>query len=138
MTCLIFLCMSSPCSAIYIKNTNALRYKSSEPDAVKSIIKDSYMHNFPTSRKTLLEAQDLVQDVMESNSEANFAMHSWVSNDTRGLSPVTETEHLNTSKFSNFYDEKRGRVLGLFWDQKEDVLGFNVGWEKNPGKYFEK
>ena len=80
MKSLIFGAKSSPCSAIYVRNENALSYLDKYPDAAKSIMRNGYMGNYLTSQKTEQEASNTMQNVVEINLAANFEMHDWASN----------------------------------------------------------
>ena len=77
MKCLIFGAKSSPCSAIYVKNENALSFLDQYLDAAKSIMRNNYMDDYLTSQKTEQEASNTIQNVVEINLAANFEMHDW-------------------------------------------------------------
>ena len=81
MTCLVFGANSSPCSAIYIKDTNAKVFAVEKPVASRSIINNPYVDDFLSSCETAEEASHVIRDVIDSH--ANFAMHGWGSNDSR-------------------------------------------------------
>lgn len=132
MTCLIFGARSSPCSAMYVKNQNASRYERSKPVAARSIIEDSYMDDFMTSVRTLLEARNLVRDVACINSEANFVMHGWASNDPRVFENLALIGTTTGDTKTTLCDQEEERVLGLYWDKTSDELGFNLGMSKIP------
>ena len=131
MTCLIFGAKSFPCSAMYVKNQNALRYQQSHPTAVRSIVEDSYMDDFLSSTKTVREAKSLVRQVNQINSEANFSMHGWASNNPRvfdGFDPIIDLER---DRNATFCDHESERVMGLYWDRISDELGFGKDTIRN-------
>ena len=132
MTSLIFGAKSSPCSAIFVKNKNAERFSKSNPDASISIIKNSYMDDYLASRRTELEAENLVKDVIKINSEANFEMYGWSSNIPGVVNNISQVEQLANKKEMRLCDRGGERVLGLFWDTETDELKFNVSFSKVP------
>ncbi|XP_058803555.1 uncharacterized protein LOC131671274 [Phymastichus coffea] len=129
MTCLIFGSKSSPCSALYVKNCNAERYAETKPVAARSIIKNSYMDDYLVSGGSIEEMQKLVRDVKQINSEANFVLHGWASNDERIVKFVNKDEKLGRETKASLCNVEE-RVLGLYWDCENDKLSFNVGINK--------
>ncbi|XP_058797666.1 uncharacterized protein LOC131667915 [Phymastichus coffea] len=129
MTCLIFGSKSSPCSALYVKNCNAERYAETTPVAARSIIKNSYMDDYLVSGGSIEEMQKLVRDVKQINSEANFVLHRWASNDERIVKFVNKDEKLGRETKASLCNVEE-RVLGLYWDCENDKLSFNIGINK--------
>ena len=128
MITLIFGSTASPTSAIYVKNENAARFSQTKPMAAASIKKNSYMDDFLASLPSTKETKKLISDVIEINSEVGFVMHGWASNDEQIISSICTEDKLKIKKQANLSKEER--VLGLYWDQDGDNLGFNVGFEK--------
>ena len=58
MTCLVFGANSSPCSALYVKDTNAKEFSKTKPEASKSIVINSYVDDYLASRKRINEAKN--------------------------------------------------------------------------------
>ncbi|XP_076385089.1 uncharacterized protein LOC143263989 [Megachile rotundata] len=132
MSTLIFGAKSSPCSAIYVKDKNAKDCNEAHPEAVRSIINDSYMDDFLSSRRTVREAAELVRDVIAINARANFAMHGWASNKAEALrNSVDHGQRLEQGDM-RLGDRGGERVLGLFWDTQTDELKFNVELKNIP------
>lgn len=129
MTCIIFGANSSPTSALYVKDENAKTFAKTKPDASISVVRNSYMDDYLSSKPTCAQAEVLINDVRDINLAANFVMHSWASNHPQVLKGVTETGGVKNDKLQ-LCDRGGERVLGLFWDTKNDTLGFNVGLEK--------
>ncbi|XP_076660478.1 uncharacterized protein LOC143363834 [Halictus rubicundus] len=131
MTSLIFGAKPSPCSAMFVKDENARSFAGRKPRSAASIINNSYMDDFLASRRTVQEAACLVRDVVNINANANFEMHGWVSNDERALLGMNVRDLSEISK-NPLCIQKGERVLGLFWDTRFDMLGFNIGMVKIP------
>ncbi|XP_058789847.1 uncharacterized protein LOC131663444 [Phymastichus coffea] len=125
-TSLVFGSKSSPCSAIYIKNKNAEIFAKEKPEPAHHIVKSSYMDDFLASGTSVEQMQRLVNDVIRINSNANFNMHGWASNDDRVVDQVCEEKKLERVTEAILCDIE-DRILGLFWDRIKDVLRFNVG-----------
>lgn len=129
MTSLMFGKKSAPCSAIFVKNKNAERFAKVKPRAAASIKVNCYMDDYLVSGQSLKEMQELVRDVTLINSEANFEMHGWASNDPRVVENVCDDKRLGREAKASLRD-KEERVLGVYWDRQADSLGFNVGLKK--------
>ncbi|XP_076394270.1 uncharacterized protein LOC143265515, partial [Megachile rotundata] len=132
MSTLIFGAKSSPCSAIYVKDKNAKDCNEAHPEAVRSIINDSYMDDFLSSRRTVREAAELVRDVIAINARANFAMHGWASNKAEALRNSVDHGQRLEQGDTRLGDRGGERVLGLFWDTQNDELKFNVELKNIP------
>lgn len=118
MLTLLFGSKCSPCSAIYVKNKNAERFRKSHPRAVEAIIKRTYFDDFLQSVDSLEEAHYLKKMVTEINSKAGFKMHGWTSNHA-SLRAESQVESLDFLKLAACE-----RALGLQWDVDPDTLTF--------------
>ena len=136
MTCLVFGANSSPCSAIYIKDTNVKVFAAEKPVASRSIINNSYVDDFLSSSETAEEASHVIRDVIEINSHANFAMHGWASNESSILENTQNSASSQNVRQTQLCKQKNKRVLGLSWDTQTDLLGFNVGLDRIPADFF--
>lgn len=133
MTSLIFGSKSSPCSAIYIKNSNAMEFADLMPDAVSAIINNTYMDDFLLSVNSEIEATLLINQVSEVNSKAGFKMHEWSSNKPNVLNLLSQDSTKSTVDLSlNNLENKSEKVLGLRWDTNSDKFIFNLGLNKIP------
>lgn len=130
MSSMIFGAVSSPFTALYIKNKNALELQDRYPKAAQAIIFDHYMDDFIGSVDDVQEAVQLAADIFTVHKSAGFEMRGWVSNVPSALSllpkeclletpPPLDVElgHLATSV----------RTLGLIWQPARDSIGFNTG-----------
>ncbi|XP_066600810.1 uncharacterized protein [Prorops nasuta] len=120
------------CSAIYVKDRNAELFKETKPDAVRVIKRNCYADDILTSRKTVNEAKKLVQDIIEINAQANFMLHGWASNSQKVIAATDDQAISKDSSKTQIGEKGEERVLGLFWDQETDMLGFNVGLDRVP------
>ena len=87
------------------------------------------MDNCLSSGRSLEEMRKRVRDVSLINSEANFVMHGWASNDLRVVEEVREESKLNSDTKADLCNQEE-RVLGLYWDRDLDTFSFNVGLNK--------
>ena len=72
MTSLLFGAKASPSTAMYIKNKNAESFLSIYPEAVKSVIENSYMDDYLDSCNSAEEAISRIRQVTEINKRANW------------------------------------------------------------------
>ena len=128
MTTLIFGSTASPCSAQYVKNTNAKCFLKQKPRASKSIEDDSYMDDYLKSCATEEEAIELVNDVTKINKAGGFEMHGWASNCATVVPHSGKGE--GKSHETKIGDRGGEKVLGLYWDTQTDELRFNVAFDK--------
>ena len=128
---LIFGSISSPATAIYVKNKNAKKFAGITRLALaaRSIKENTYMDDFLYSGKSVLEVKQMVKDVSFINGEANFIMHGWASNEDQIVEEVRDKNKLGKEKQATLCN-KEERVLGIYWDQKTDLFSFNVGLNK--------
>ncbi|XP_058816184.1 uncharacterized protein LOC131679471 [Topomyia yanbarensis] len=114
----------SPCSAQYVKNTNARDFSERYPEAATAIINNTYVDDYLDSRDTIEEAAKLAVDVRTVHSKAGFEIRNWQSNSDQVLRRVgVET----TNAVKSFSAEKTTvaeRVLGIMWIPDEDVFVF--------------
>uniref|UniRef100_A0ABD2WWD8 RNase H type-1 domain-containing protein n=2 Tax=Trichogramma kaykai TaxID=54128 RepID=A0ABD2WWD8_9HYME len=118
----LFGAKSSPATAIFIKNKNAMNFKEVFPDTARSIEKNSYMDDFLESCDTEEEARSRVKQVIEISCTASWEMHGWASNGRHVLENIDGVVEENSAVGVVSSDE---RVLGLHWDPKLDLLSFN-------------
>lgn len=124
MNVMIFGATSSPCSAQYVKNTNALRYLEKFPRAVDGILKRFYVDDYMDSFSKEEEALVVVKKVIEINRDAGFELRNVISNSElvrRQLGNKCDAIVMNLDLEKENLAEK---VLGLFWDTNTDQFLF--------------
>ncbi|XP_052755581.1 uncharacterized protein LOC128201752 [Galleria mellonella] len=132
MSSMIFGAVSSPFTAIYMKNKNALEFKDQYPDAVHGIIYDTYMDDYIGSVDSSDEAAQLAADIVNIHARAGLEMRGWVSNDPKALrllpnhllSESVSNINLNLANFPS--STPCVRALGLYWHPSSDLIGFNT------------
>ncbi|XP_048483865.1 uncharacterized protein LOC125489998 [Plutella xylostella] len=136
MTSLIFGATSSPSTAIYVKNINALKYEATHPEAVDAIINKHYVDDYLDSHKTEEQAIKVAQDVRDIHRRGHFVPRQWASNSEAVLKALGETG--NEPMNIKIDDGSSERVLGLIWRPKSDALGFNLDLARLPPAVIEK
>ncbi|XP_053620234.1 uncharacterized protein LOC128680823 [Plodia interpunctella] len=121
MTSLLFGATSSPSTAIYVKNHNALLHQEEFPEAVDPIINNHYMDDYLQSFDTAAEANRVAQAVDAVHRRGNFVLQKWASNDSNAIAglavePMTPNVNINEEE----------KILGLVWRIADDTLGFNL------------
>ncbi|XP_063830265.1 uncharacterized protein LOC135079544 [Ostrinia nubilalis] len=134
MSSMIFGATSSPCTALYLKNKNALEFQNSYPKAAQSIIENHYMDDYLESFESVEEAARLASEIVTVHKAAGFEMRSWVSNHAEALTLLpldlraTEASEVGLGPSS----PSRIRVLGLTWLVGDDSLSFLKSIPKFP------
>ncbi|XP_063821243.1 uncharacterized protein LOC135071381 [Ostrinia nubilalis] len=136
MSSMIFGATSSPCTALYLKNKNALDHQHLYPDAAQAIVNNHYMDDYLGSLDDVDGAARLAADIVKVHSLAGFEMRSWVSNKPEALSLLppelcnltTPQVGLGPSSSSSSVSSSSDciRILGLSWNIVEDNLYFRI------------
>ncbi|GBP97480.1 hypothetical protein EVAR_46153_1 [Eumeta japonica] len=131
MTSLIFGATSSPATSIYIKNFNAEKYRETEPEVHRAVIKNHYVDDYIQSFETEQKAIDIAQRVRDVHREARFELKQWTSNSKRLLTALNETSEQKKS-IDLHTENSSERVLGLNWNSDRDELTFNLNLARLP------
>ncbi|XP_055539431.1 uncharacterized protein LOC129726582 [Wyeomyia smithii] len=108
----MFGATSSPCTAQFIKNKNALDYAELYPKAVDAIIMNHYVDDFLSSVNSVEEAVQLVRQVQLIHAAGGFEFGKILSSSQEVLDLLGETG-TSDSKSLNFEKERvYERVLG--------------------------
>jgi hypothetical protein len=105
---------SSPTSAQYVKNRNALEFREEFPDAVKAITECHNVDDYLGSTESITEAIKLALDVIEVHKRGGFHICNWTSNSRQILESIPEefrAQEFKELKLSE--DLPIIRVLGL-------------------------
>ena len=129
MITLLFGAMSSPCTALYIKNKNASLFLPKYPDTAYSLIENCYMDDFLDSCKTLEEAKARVSEAIEINKHANWEMHGWASNCCSIIANVNSGDRADKPVMMK-NEQKIEKILGLHWLNSSDELAFKINENK--------
>lgn len=132
MTSMIFGSTSSPCSAIYVKNKNAMEFQREYPDAVHRIIHKHYMDDYLDSVDNELEAIRLIKEVTKIHRQGGFEMQRWSSNSQAVLNSISEKERITTPPSRDLDPGHVERTLGLKWNPQSDQFHFAVDLERIP------
>ncbi|XP_058793748.1 uncharacterized protein LOC131673775 [Phymastichus coffea] len=130
MRVLLFGAKSSPSTALYIKNKNAMTFQSQFPIASQKLIENCYMDDYLDSFESSQEANDIVKQVIKINEKSDFKMHSWSSNCRLALVDIHSSAQSKEIINSLNLDESVEKVLGLKWLNSSDCLTFNFNSKK--------
>ncbi|XP_062710849.1 uncharacterized protein LOC134288933 [Aedes albopictus] len=114
-----------PCSAQYVKNTNAKEFASKFPRASEAIVKAHYVDDYLDSVDSIDEAVQLVEDVKLVHAQGGFEIRNFSSNSAEVLQRLGETKPVE--KKSMILDKvvDTERVLGMMWQPRVDVFTFD-------------
>ncbi|XP_036319769.1 uncharacterized protein LOC118734157 [Rhagoletis pomonella] len=132
MTTMIFGAVCSPCIAERVKNKNAERFETEFPKAASTIINNHYVDDLVASFDVAHEAITVCQQIVNINLEAGFELRDFISNCSnveRALNktPPTMREIINMER-----SETAEKVLGMYWNTKEDVFEFHTKFHRVP------
>ncbi|XP_058827675.1 uncharacterized protein LOC131687608 [Topomyia yanbarensis] len=116
----------SPCSAQYVKNTNAMDYSDRYPEAALAIVENTYVNDYLDSRDTIEEVVNLAINVRLMHGKAGFEIRNWQSNSEQVLAWVGEDDPKATKKFSAEKATVAERILGMMWIPNEDIFAFTA------------
>ncbi|XP_075162909.1 uncharacterized protein LOC142235544 [Haematobia irritans] len=133
MDVMIFGASCAPSISQFVKNFNADKFVEKYPIAVKAIKENHYVDDLLDSVATDEKALQLINDVTYVHSQGGFNIRNRVSNSE--LVRNTYSNHIaHSAKCINDKDEdnKVEKVLGVFWEQYEDVITFKISpWLMN-------
>nr|XP_049703884.1 uncharacterized protein LOC126056149 [Helicoverpa armigera] len=130
MTSVIFGATSSPSTAIYVKNKNALEHATEYPAAAEAIINNHYMDDYLHSFHSETEFISVTSQVNMIHKKACFELRGWASNKPGLLHELIDTN--SAVKTEVDLGEKEEKTLGLRWFTTTDKLGFRANLRNTP------
>ncbi|XP_055612596.1 uncharacterized protein LOC129759214 [Uranotaenia lowii] len=116
----------SPCSALFIKNKNALAHASEFPEASKSIVDNTYMDDWLVSVDTVEEAVRLSEEVKRIHAAGGFQLSKFISNVPEVLERLGELNSPLDKNLDFDQAENMERVLGMIWIPSADMFTFST------------
>ncbi|XP_055590680.1 uncharacterized protein LOC129742764 [Uranotaenia lowii] len=117
---------SSPATAQYVKNTNALQFRDEAPRAVAEIVDGHYVDDFVSSFPTIQEAQQISAKVKEIHQKGGFELRNFCSNSPELLTYLNEQAETTTKVLGVDKNDDTERVLGMMWVTTNDTLQFST------------
>lgn len=130
MNVMTFGAASSPCTAQFVKNTNAKRFENTYPVAYNGIVNNHYVDDYLESVDTTCEALKLAKDIIYIHAQGGFVIRNWCSNVYEiyhALNPDPVNRTISISGSTNVE-----KILGVYWISDEDVITFKLStaiWE---------
>ena len=107
--------------AIAALRKTADMYEAEYPEASRTIKDNSYVDDILDSVKDVKQAKSVTNDIDTVLANGNFFVKEWhISHDEQ----KENDEHIR--KVRPHRDEKHERVLGMVWNQHEDILSFKT------------
>lgn len=128
MKAMTFGSTSSPCSAQYVKNLNAMEHAQEFSEAALAIIERHYVDDYFDSAHLEQDAINRFQQVTEIHRRGGFTIRNWTCNSANVLDHVPENLRAIQNK-SNITNETE-RVLGLHWNASKDIFTYLVNFSK--------
>ncbi|XP_048481536.1 uncharacterized protein LOC105393818 [Plutella xylostella] len=128
MKSVIFGATSSPCTAIYVKNSNAERYKDIYPEAAEAVVRNHYVDDYLASYETEEEAVRISTEVNKIHHFANYDLQKWTSNSRIVLAQLSSSE----AEDPRLLQLDPGKLLGMVWHPEDDTLSFNLNKHRIP------
>ncbi|XP_043062722.1 uncharacterized protein LOC122319461 [Drosophila yakuba] len=127
MNVMTFGAACSPSASHYVKTMNALKYRDSDPKAVKAITDYHYVDDYVDSFATESEAISVSTRVKEIHKDAGFELCQFSSS-----SPTVETALGPGRVKSVGWGEAEEKILGMRWQVAKDDFRFNVEYHRVP------
>ncbi|XP_062542436.1 uncharacterized protein LOC134210403 [Armigeres subalbatus] len=122
----IFGSTCSPCSANFVKNMNAMKWKDHYPEAATAVVENHYVDDYLDSRDTAEEMAKLASEVRSVQAAAGFELRNWRSNSKKVLQVLGENMAESPKDFSVDKERQVERVLGMVWLPNEDIFVYSV------------
>ncbi|XP_037943341.1 uncharacterized protein LOC119676179 [Teleopsis dalmanni] len=132
MTSMIFGAACSPCCAEHIKNINATRFEATMPKGVKAITDNTYVDDLVISFDNVEEANLVVKEAIAINTAAGFHLRNFVSNHKELQNQLNNNAATPSDVINMEHQPKTDKILGMFWNSKDDVLEFHFKFAKIP------
>lgn len=124
---------SGPCLAQEAKNKNAREFIHSHPRAVNDILYNHYMDDYLGSADTVEEGKQLVRDIIDIHKKGGFTICNWITNYPHILEDIDESllaMPISNKILENNLNTSAERILGVWWDPKDDNFCFKTKFEK--------
>ncbi|XP_065087297.1 uncharacterized protein LOC135709035 [Ochlerotatus camptorhynchus] len=128
---------SSPCSAQFVKNKNAMEFAVQYPEAAAAIVKKHYVDDYFDSVDTIEEAIQRAKQVRFIHSKGGFEIRNWVSNSEEVLVSFGEPKPVQTIHFNQDKETGNERVLGIIWNPGQDVFSFSTEHREDLQEYLQ-
>lgn len=122
-----------PCLAQEAKNRNAMCFVDKYPEATKAILEHHYMDDYLGGADTLLQAKQLIREVIFVHQQGGFIICNWIANNKKILEDVHEELISEGAKnLETNVDLGTERILGVFWNPEKDTFEFKTKFHKIP------
>jgi len=134
MQAMTFGASSSPCTAHYVKNKNAITF-SKDPEIIDAIVKRHYVDDYLDSCNDPDQSLDRILKVIKVSAQGGFEIRGWTCSSKGVLSRIPQNLRATTDEEIIWTgDLPVERVLGLRWNPNTDTFGFHVKKEKTDFK----
>lgn len=116
----------SPCSAHYVKNTNALEFETESPRAVDGVVNRFYVDDYMDSFSSETEALVTTRKVIEINKKGGFVLRNVISNSNLVRQTLSTDEIVDVVDLNLEKEIQAEKVLGLYWCVKDDEFVFKI------------
>lgn len=134
MTSMIFGAVSSPFMAHYVRDHNARAHAETHPYALEAITRAHYMDDLVASYEDEEQARRAIAEIREVHAAAGFTLRGWSASDKRVLNDVPTELHSTTTTRLGGEALITNKILGLFWNDEQDELGFNTTMNRVPAE----
>lgn len=129
---------SGPCLAQEAKNRNAKDHEDNFPTAVHDIIYRHYMDDYLGGADSKDETIQLIKNIIFVHKQGGFNICNWIANDKDILDNIhPDLVAEIAKKFDNHTKTATERILGVFWNPKEDIFKFETKYQKIDADIFE-
>lgn len=132
MEVMTFGATCSPASAHHVKNTNALRFIETHPEAVSSIVDHHYVDDFVDSFPNVEHAKRVSSDVKMIHQEAGFELRGFISNSAEVADFLNDSPTEESKRVLDLESTGSEKILGMIWDTSDDSFKFLLKFSRVP------
>lgn len=131
MMAMTFGSSSSPTTAQFVKNKNAMEFSELYPLAAKAIIDCHYVDDYVCCYSTEDEAIRITKDVIRIHKKGGFHLRNFISNSKIVASSLNGgCNSIDNVSMDISSENHVDKVLGLFWKVDQDVFTFQLKFSR--------
>lgn len=131
MESMTFGSSSSPTTAQFVKNKNALEYQDTYPEAVSAILESHYVDDYVSCFQNEEDAIRITKEVIEIHRQGGFELRNFISNSHTVTDVLNNGENSSNSLSMDINCEQSAeKILGMHWLVDSDSFTFRLKFSR--------